>query len=183
MKDIRAGDVMIDLEKYPHVPYWFTIRQAMAEFEGSAIETNGQVSLPRVLLVFDEKYNLMGMLRRRDILRGVEPKILSRMSDEDRLEMFDAVKDPDFSKVPFDQILEGVENQAEQEIGEFMIPIETAVDFNDHIFTVIYEMNFQDTYLLPVLKDGTLIGVVRTVDVFRKIAEHVVGDMGRKKPG
>lgn len=181
MKDVRAGDVMIDLEKYPHVPYWFTLRQAMAEFEGTAIEINGQVSLPRVLLVFDEKYNLMGMLRRRDILRGMEPRMLAQLSDEDRLEMFDSAKDPSFSKVPFDKILEGVENQAEQEIGEFMIPIETAVDYNDHIFTIIYEMNFQDTYLLPVLKDGTLIGVVRTVDVFRKMAEYMIGDMARKK--
>lgn len=181
MRNIRAGDVMIDLEKYPHVPYWFSLRQAMAEFEGSAIETGGQVSLPRVLLVFDEKYNLMGMLRRRDILRGMEPKILSQMSDEERLEMFDSAKDPDFSRVPFDEILKGIENQAEQEIGDYMIPIETAVDFNDHIFTVIYEMNFQDTYLLPVLKDGTLVGVVRTVDAFRKIAEYMIGDMSRKK--
>lgn len=177
MKEIRAGDVMIDLEKYPHIPYWFNLRQAMAEFEGSAIESDGQKSLPRVLLVFDEQYHLMGMLRRRDILRGMEPQFLTRMSDEQRMDLFDISSDPDFTKVPFDDIMEGVEQQAEVEIGNFMIPIETAVDFNDHIFTVIYEMNFQDTYLLPVLKEGTLVGVVRTVDVFHKISEYVIGDL------
>ena len=26
----RAIDVMIPLEDYPHIPYWFTLRQAMA---------------------------------------------------------------------------------------------------------------------------------------------------------
>ena len=72
----RAGDVMIPLEKYPHIPHWFTIRQAVAEMKKSVLEIGGQKSLPRSLLVFDEKYHLLGTVRRRDILRGLEPKFL-----------------------------------------------------------------------------------------------------------
>ena len=74
----RAGDIMIPLDKYPHIPYWFTMRQALAEMEHTEFDIGGRKSLPRVVLVFDEEYNLLGIVRRRDILRGIEPDYLAK---------------------------------------------------------------------------------------------------------
>ena len=71
---------MIPLEHYPHIPYWFTLRQAMAEMESSQLEFEGRKSLPRGLLVFDERYQLLGMVRRRDILWGLEPDFLAPLA-------------------------------------------------------------------------------------------------------
>ena len=59
----RAGDIMIPLDEYPHLPYWFTLRQATVELEKSEVEIDGRKSLPRAVLIFDEKYQLMGMAR------------------------------------------------------------------------------------------------------------------------
>ena len=51
-----------------------------------------------------------------------------------------------------------------------MIPIRATVNHDDHIMKAICEMVDRDTSLLPVLKDGNVIGVVRSVDVLAEIA-------------
>src|SRR5574340_1007771 len=71
----KVKDLMIPLEDYPHIPYWFTLRQAMAIVREAAIKFEGQFE-PRAVLVFDEKYQLMGILTLRDIITGLEPKFL-----------------------------------------------------------------------------------------------------------
>ena len=65
----KIKDLMIPLEDYPHIPYWFTLRQAMAIVREAAIKFEGSFE-PRAVLVFDEKYQLMGMLTLRDVVRG-----------------------------------------------------------------------------------------------------------------
>ena len=99
MDNVRVSDVLIPLDKYPHLPYWFTLRQAMAEMEGAQLEIRGRTSLPRMILVFDEKYQLMGMARRRDILRGLEPTFLRNKPVEHRKKLWDVQVDPDLSEL------------------------------------------------------------------------------------
>src|SRR5665811_1300552 len=73
--DKNVKELMIPLEDYPHIPYWFTLRQAMAIVRETAIKYEGQFE-PRAVLVFDEKYQLMGMLTLRDIIKGLEPRFM-----------------------------------------------------------------------------------------------------------
>jgi hypothetical protein len=71
----KVKDLMIPLEDYPHIPYWFTLRQAMAILREAAITFEGQFE-PLAVLVFDEKCQLMGLLSLRDIIKGLEPRFL-----------------------------------------------------------------------------------------------------------
>ncbi len=174
MKMTRAGDLMIPLEKYPHMPHWFTLRQAIVEMENSVLEIDGRKSLPRVVLVFDEKYQLVGLLRRRDILRGLEPEFLLEKPLDYRKKLFDVKVDPNLSEISFDKILEGVRKRADRPVSDVMIPVSGTADYNDHIIKVVYEMNANKFSLLPVLKDGRVVGVVRTVDVFREFVKLVL---------
>jgi len=66
-------DVMIDVFEYPHVPYWFTIKQAIMVVKKSVIGTEKCIH-PMAVLVFDEKYNILGTLTLNDILKGLESK-------------------------------------------------------------------------------------------------------------
>jgi CBS domain-containing protein len=166
---IKAGDIMIPLEKYPHIPYWFTIRQVMAEMEHSELVINGRTSLPRVVLVFDEKYRLMGLVRRRDILRGLEPEFLLDKPISERRKLFDVRTHPTNWEISFDKIIAATKKRAERPISDIMRPIEQTADYNDHIFQVIYDMNVNRVNLLPVLKDGRVVGVIRSVDVFHEV--------------
>ncbi len=167
----RAGDIMIPLDEYPHLPYWFTLRQATVEMEKSEVEIDGRKSLPRVVLIFDEKYQLMGMARRRDIMRGLEPDFLVSRPIESRKTLFDVRVDPNLSELSYDKLLEGMRRQAERPISDVMRPIAATVDHEDHMIKVIYEMVDRGLSLLPVLREGKVVGVVRSVDVFHEIAE------------
>jgi Mg/Co/Ni transporter MgtE len=66
-------DLMIDVFEYPHVPYWFTIKQAIMVVKKSVIGTETCIH-PLAVLVFDEKYNILGTLTLKDILKGLESK-------------------------------------------------------------------------------------------------------------
>jgi CBS domain-containing protein len=166
----RAADIMIPLDKYPHVPYWFTLRQAIAEFEKSEFDIHGRKSLPRVVLVFNEAYELLGMARRRDILRGLEPEFLLGKPLDARKEMFDVKVDPNLSELSYEKLLEGIRKRAERPVSEVMLPIQATVDADDHLIKVIYEMVDNNVSQLPVLQEGRVVGVVRSVDAFHEIA-------------
>jgi CBS-domain-containing membrane protein len=170
----RAGDIMIPLDEYPHIPHWFTLRQAVVEMEKSELERDGRRSLPRALLVFDEKYQLLGIVRRRDILRGLEPKYLRTMPVTHRKKLFDVEANEDLLELSSGRFAEALDQQAEQLVSEIMQPVAATVDINDHIAKVIYKMISRDLNLIPVLSGDTLVGAVRSVDVFREVAEMLI---------
>jgi len=64
-------DLMIDVFEYPHVPYWFTIKQTIMVIKKSLIGTEKCIH-PMAVLVFDEKYNILGTLTMKDLLKGLE---------------------------------------------------------------------------------------------------------------
>ncbi|MEW6416780.1 MAG: CBS domain-containing protein [Nitrospirota bacterium] len=73
MSDKKIKDLMIGVFEYPHVPYWFTIKQAIMVVKKSVIGTEKCIH-PLAVLVFDEKYNILGTLTLKDILKGLESK-------------------------------------------------------------------------------------------------------------
>jgi CBS-domain-containing membrane protein len=166
-----AGDIMIPLEKYPHIPYWFSLRQAVAEIENSEIDVDGRTSLPRALLVFDEKYELLGIARRRDILRGLQPDLGSHQNGR---KLFDVEFDADLLEVSPEKSIRDMKESADRTVEEVMQPIVAAVRFDDHLTKVIYIILKHDLSLLPVLKNDKVVGVVRSVDVFHHVAKEIL---------
>jgi hypothetical protein len=68
-------DLMIGIFEYPHIPYWFSISQAMRIVKVTFLSTK-KYPEPLVILVFDDKYNLMGTLTLTGILKGLDPRFL-----------------------------------------------------------------------------------------------------------
>jgi predicted transcriptional regulator len=143
------------------------------------IEHDGKKSLPRALLVFDEDYHPLGIVRRRDILRGLEPKFLRTMSHVHRKQMFEIEVDPDLVELGGGRLEKAVKEQAQHPVSEIMKPIQAAVYYDDLIAKIVYKMVHFDLNLLPVIKDEKVIGVVRSVDVFREIARELI-DLNKK---
>lgn len=166
----RVEDIMIPLDKYPHIPYWFSLRQAMAIMEKSELEINGRKSLPRAVLVFNEKYQLMGFIGRRDLLTGLAPEFLVPSSGDYKKEPFEVKVDPNLAEFSYDYILKRIREQAEQQVSRVMHPLNKTVESSDNILKAIHEMVENDMSLLPVMNDGKVVGVVRSVDVFHEIA-------------
>ncbi|NQT34395.1 CBS domain-containing protein [bacterium] len=169
----RAGDFMIPLDKYPHIRHHVTLREAVKTMEESDIEISGRKSLPRALLVFNEKHELIGMVRRRDIFRGLEPKFLRTMSIPHRRELFDIEVDPNLIALSSGKLAEAIQKQAEQSVDGVMQPITATVDYEDHLAKVIYMMINRNLALLPVLKERKVVGVVRSVDAFEEVVKII----------
>jgi len=171
MKKIHAEDVMIPLDSYPHVPHWFSLKQAISEMEKTQFEVDGRKSLPRVVLVFDEEYRLMGMVRRRDILRGLgsDPMQESRERAGEKDPGIRRAKSP--SDAAGQVTLEELKKRAERPVSEVMTPIRVTLDAAAPLMEVAYFMAINDVSIVPIMKNGTVVGMARSADVLRRVGE------------
>ncbi len=167
----KAGDIMISLDKYPHIPYWFTLHQAMAEMEKAEFEIDGNKCPCRVLLVFDEKYQLLGTVRRRDILRGLEPDFLASLVIEERKQFFDSKKPKESQDSYISRLKENILERTKRPISDIMRIIKSTVNYDDHLIKVIYEMVDNNISVVPVLKDNRVVGALRSEDVFHEVSK------------
>ena len=71
-------------------------------------------------------------------------------------------------------MLERVRKNADRPISEVMKPIETTIGYDDHILKAVNEFVENDTPIIPVLRDGRVVGVVRTVGVFHELAKLII---------
>ncbi|MFN3306050.1 MAG: HPP family protein [Candidatus Kapaibacteriota bacterium] len=165
-----AEEIMIPLYKYPNIPKWFTIRQAIQLIQHFTINVGGKSTLPRSVLVTDERNQVVGMIRRRDILRSLEPRgFFGRHAHHPK--MFPEIKpDLDLVEAAFDHLYTRSLKQAEEPIEKFMTPIEHTVNYNDHLMKIIYMIDLTGMSLLPVVKDDEVVGVIRTIEVLNEIA-------------
>jgi Mg/Co/Ni transporter MgtE len=165
-----AKDVMIGIFEYPHVPYWFTISQAIRIVKVSFISTKKYPD-PMAILVFDEKYNLMGTLTLKDILRGLEPQFLkpsekAQMPAEDESAL-SLIWDTLFDK--------GSKEFTERPVSEIMTPAKYFVEPTDPLTKAAYLMLHHDLILLPVLENKKkFVGLVRMIEVFDEISNAML---------
>jgi len=170
MDEVLVQDIMVPLEEYPCIPDTLTLRDAIEEM-GVQILRKKKASLPRMVLVFDDDYKeLLGMLRRRDIMRGLEPRFMGSGSMEYQRKLFNVAIDPNLSELSYEKVIAGISKRGNRPVREFMTPIKATIDYDDHLMKVIYAMVDQNTSLLPVIKDDSVVGVVRSVEVLNELA-------------
>jgi CBS domain len=165
-----AKDVMIGIFEYPHVPYWFSIAQAIRIVKVSFISSKKYPD-PMAILVFDEKYNLMGTLTLKDILRGLEPRFL-KPSEKAQV----PVEDESALSLIWDTLFtKGTKDLAEKPVSEIMVPAKHFVEPTDPITKAAYLMLHHDLVLLPVLENKKkFVGLVRMIEVFDEISNAIL---------
>jgi CBS-domain-containing membrane protein len=163
----KVKDLMIPLEDYPHIPCWFTLHQAMAFFREAAIKLGGSFE-PRAVLVFDEKYQPMGMLALRDIFKGLEPRVMEETGM--------AEADPNFAVLMGDLFGPGMREASQKPVREVMSPIKVTVHGQDPIAKAIFLMIQKNVGLLPVIQNSKVAGIVRGSDLFIEITHLVLDD-------
>jgi predicted transcriptional regulator len=174
----RVRELMVPLEKYPWVRIDDTLGHAVRVIEAARLEVGRRASLPRVLLVFDHDDDLVGIVRRRDIMRGLEPPFLVNQPLEYRVKLFEVAADPHLSElsselskeVALERVVKGLRDQANRPVGDVLRPIPTSLGPDDQVMKAVYEMVSLNQSLIPVVEDDKVIGVVRSVDVFHELA-------------
>ncbi|MGD8362028.1 MAG: CBS domain-containing protein [Gemmatimonadota bacterium] len=174
----RLRELMIPLEEYPWVRIDDTLGHAVRVIEAARLEVGQRASLPRVLLVFDHDDDLVGIVRRRDILRGLEPSLLVDQPLEYRAKLFEVAADPHLAElsselskeVTLDRVVKGLRDQANRPVEDVLRPIPASLGPDDQVMKAVYDMVSLNQSLIPVVEDDKVIGVVRSVDVFHELA-------------
>lgn len=163
-------DVMIGIFEYPHVPYWFSIGQAIRIVKVSFISTKKYPD-PMAILIFDEKYNLMGTLTLKDILKGLEPRFL-KPSEKAQV----PAEDESALSLIWDTLFtQGTKELAEKPVSEIMVPAKHFVEPGDPLTKAAYLMLHHDLVLLPVLESKKkFVGLVRMIEVFDEISNGIL---------
>ncbi|MDP2276952.1 MAG: CBS domain-containing protein [Nitrospirota bacterium] len=163
-------EIMVDVFDFPHIPYWFSIRQAIGIIKKSLL-SGEKCHHPMAVLVFDEKYNLLGTLTPKDILRGLEPRFLKQTTkaqvhteDESGLSL---LWDTLFNKES--------KEMSEKPVSEVMTPAKVFVEPDDPITKAAYLMIHNDLVLIPVLENKKkFVGLVRIIETFDEISNAVL---------
>lgn len=168
----QVKDLMVDIFDFPHIPYWFTIRQAIGIIKASSADSK-KYPETLTLLVFDEKYCLLGTIGLRDILKGIEPRFLQAAAKaqvpEDDESGLSTLWDGLFSRES--------KVMAERPVREVMNPAKFSIGPEDPATKAAYLMIHNDLALLPVLEDSKkFVGLVRMVELFDVMSNAVMED-------
>jgi hypothetical protein len=167
MGDVRRiKDIMFGIFEYPHIPYWFSIGQAIKIIRIS-YRSGSKYSDPVAVLIFDEKYNLLGTLSLVDIMKSLGPYLpdtspagADGVSEEERLTRLFA---------------ERAGKRIEEQASSIMTPAKVYCAPEDSIFHAADLIIRNDLILLPVLeKKRKLVGLVRAGELFEEVSKLIV---------
>ena len=164
-------DLMIPLTDYPHIPYWYSVRQAIAMIKAVAQDPEKKVE-PRLLLVFDEKYQLLGYVSLPEMLRGIEPRFLR----PPEAAHFQGVQLPDLDLGVLWQELftRGCQEEAKKPVSEVMAPIRATIKDTDPIVKAAYAMVQTGMEIIPVMEANKVVGITRMIDIFDELTAAVL---------
>lgn len=168
----NVKDLMVKITEYPHIPYWMSVRDAIAMIHSAYDETAG-LGEHRMVLVFDEKYQLQGVLTLKNLLTGIEPSFL-RKDDKSR---YQGLSDKDY--VTLSALVEGTfseksKEEAAKPVKEVMTPIRATVSVGDSVAKAAFVMLQGNVNLVPVMDGDKVVGVLRMSDVFNEITKVVL---------
>jgi CBS-domain-containing membrane protein len=170
-----AGEIMIPLESFPYIPYWFTLRQALAEVEDAETRQPSDKRLPWMILVFSEKNQLLGIVRRQEILQGLRPSLPGKLRSH-HPDLSDLTADLDLYRLEFSapKAIAELRNQIERPIIEFMSPIQATLEYDDYALLAIYLMVDRGLSFVPVIKNRQIVGIVYAEDALQEGVKHLV---------
>lgn len=165
----KTKNLMVDVHKYPHIPGDISLKQGIEIIKKSML-TEKACFQPMIALVFDNK-RLVGTLRMRDILQGLEPNFMKSTIHSEGYEPAMAelasVWDTLFDKESKELV--------EKPIKEVMRPVRVYVEPEDPVVKAAYLMIHNDLMVLPVIENKKkLVGLVRMIEVFGDLSDSVL---------
>ena len=162
-------DVLVSISEYPHIPIDHSLKQAIHIFKKSVI-AGEQCIKPVVALVFKGN-KIVGTLRMRDVIKGLEPNFLKHAQKAQGL-----VGDRSELSIIWDALFDdGSQQIAERPVNEAMEPIKAILEPGDSIVKAAHLMINNDLIILPVLENREkLVGMVRMLEVFDELTSKVL---------
>ena len=128
--------------------------------------------------MLDDDDHLKGYLSLRDLIRAVGPDYLHKRQPDVKGNQpfnFQGLTEDLTSLSLFweEGFTAKLHSELKNPVREYMTLMEDHVFLEDHISKCMYLMLLRDVIVLPVVENDLVIGVIRQVDVFERIAESV----------
>jgi cytidylate kinase/CBS domain-containing protein len=177
-RDARARDVMLPPERYPHCRLSCTIREAIVALSASAVKLqDGYIMLPRYVLVLDNEDRLVGVVSRRELLKGLVPHLRDDRETEAHIKElvpFGGIMPTELS-IRWTSLFSRPAIEASRApIQSVMVPIKGTVQIDDTLSTVISTMLFHGVDLVAVLDGEKVAGVVLMTNIFDIVAQFIM---------
>jgi len=174
-KQIKMAEIMTPIDQYVHVPFWYSVREAMAALNHGP-KREGCSSTERVVLVFDNAYNLVGAVRRLNLLQGLEPSFLHTADAKKKGQraLFTIADDISLSVVDVDESQKNMRRRSERPIEDVLSPITETLTTDDPIIKAVFKMAKVDVGVLPILEDNAVVGIVTVDELFKAISTFVL---------
>ena len=180
-EETLAREIMIPLARYPHIQDSATLREAIVAISSSAVRLeDGFLISPRYVLVFDNQDDFVGVISRRDLLRGLAPGY-QRMKDalEAAPGVLPTMTDGFEQAFAWDSLFSpGALANATEPVKSIMAPPKAIVNVEDPLGVVVSTMLQHKVDLVPVRDGERVVGVVLMTDIFDTVAQHVI-EVGR----
>jgi cytidylate kinase len=185
-QDAKASDVMLPPERYPNCRLSCTIREAIVAISASAVKLqDGHMMLPRYVLVLDNDDRLVGVVSRRELLKGLIPHLRDDRETEahiKKLVPFGGAMPNDLTTRWASLFSRGAIEESKTPIQTVMVPIKGTVQIDDNLSTVISTMLFHGIDLVPVLDGERVAGVVLMTNIFDIVAQFIM-EHGKNQVG
>ena len=131
-------------------------------------------STNRVILVFDSAYNLVGAVRRLNLLKGLEPSFLHTEAEKRQKSWFPVKDDVSLSVVDDEKLEHNIKKRSERPIEDVMESIEEVLNVNDQITKAVFIMAKVPVGVIPVLDEKSVVGIVTVDELFKAVSSIVV---------
>ena len=174
LDNVRVKDLYITIDDYPNVSQYAPIGYAI-HIMNHVLEDKKKY---RNILVLDDDDHLKGYLSLRDLIRAVGPDYLHKRHPDVKGHQpfnFEGLAQDLTALSSFweDDFTVNLHKELKKPVREYMTLMEDQVSREDHISKCMYLMLLHDVLVLPVVENDQVIGVIRQVDVFERIADSV----------
>ncbi|MBA3010640.1 MAG: response regulator [Proteobacteria bacterium] len=170
----KVKDIMTDIDNYSSVTLNTTVREAIVKLMGSLTQLVSSNLIReaghRSLLVFDEQKNFVGLLRMKDLIKGVRPAYLAPPKSS----LADAVRFSHVFTGGWDGLFTIQMNAlADKKVGELALDAPPMIDENANLMEVT-DLLFQTKRTRLIVTSGNkVVGILREQDLFFEIVSIV----------
>jgi cytidylate kinase len=177
-QDTTARDIMLGIDRYPHCALDCTIRGAMVALSASSVRLEDDHFVPpRYLLVHDFDDRLVGVVSRRELLKGLIPHLKEDCEAAAHIQGLM----PFGGKIPSELFIQWTSlfstaalEASSSTLETVMVPVRGTVEAGDSLSSVVSSMLIHNVDLAAVLEGSRVVGVVLMTDIFDIIAQFVI---------
>lgn len=162
-------DLMVELEKFPHVTGNASLRDAFAKLHAAS----GSSELFRNILVLDDKGRLLGTLGLKNVLHALLPDYLRHGSTHYQGSSSDVSA---LAVLWQEDCAEQCRDAHKIRAKDHVAPIAATIGIDEPITKAAFLFATTPVNVLPVVEGKQVVGVLRLVDVFDEVVIEVLSE-------